>query len=65
MFKQNLNALNEQQQKDFYQAIPSRYPLGRLGEPCDVAQMALFLCSPLSSWVTGSIIAVDGGLTTQ
>ncbi len=65
MFKRNLNALNEKQQHDFYQAISSRYPLRRLGEPEDIAHMALFLCSPLASWVTGSIFAVDGGLTTQ
>ncbi len=65
MFKRNLSALNEKQQQDFYQAISTRYPLRRLGEPEDIAHMALFLCSPLSSWVTGSIFAVDGGLTTQ
>jgi len=65
MFKRNMKALTENQQQDFYQAISSRYPLQRLGQPYDIAHMALFLCSPLSSWVTGSIFAVDGGLTTQ
>ena len=34
---------------------------GRLGEPAEVAQVALFLCSPLAGWVTGQNIAVDGG----
>jgi NAD(P)-dependent dehydrogenase (short-subunit alcohol dehydrogenase family) len=38
------------------------HPLGRLGQPSDVAQVALFLASPLSSFVTGAMYAVDGGL---
>lgn len=38
-------------------------PLGRLGQPEDVAQMAVFLASEESSWLTGAAIALDGGLT--
>ena len=38
------------------------HPLGRLGQPNDVAQVALFLASPLASFVTGAMYAVDGGL---
>jgi len=37
------------------------HPLGRLGEPQDVAHMALFLISDQASWITGQAIAVDGG----
>lgn len=37
-------------------------PLGRLGQAEDIAQAALFLVSPASSWVTGKILGVDGGL---
>ncbi|MCI9888347.1 SDR family oxidoreductase [Micrococcales bacterium 31B] len=37
-------------------------PLGRLGSPDDVARAALFLASDLSSFVTGQVIGVDGGL---
>jgi len=37
------------------------HPLGRLGEPEDVAHMALFLISDQASWITGQAIAVDGG----
>ncbi|MBI4395426.1 MAG: SDR family oxidoreductase, partial [Candidatus Omnitrophica bacterium] len=39
-------------------------PLERLGEPEDVALLALFLASEESSYITGQVIAVDGGLTT-
>jgi NAD(P)-dependent dehydrogenase (short-subunit alcohol dehydrogenase family) len=37
------------------------HPLGRLGEPDDIAPMALFLISDQASWITGQAIAVDGG----
>jgi NAD(P)-dependent dehydrogenase (short-subunit alcohol dehydrogenase family) len=38
-------------------------PLGRLGRPEDVAEMAVFLASEESSWLTGSTIPLDGGVT--
>ena len=39
------------------------YPLGRIGEPQDIANAALFLVSPLSSWITGQVLSVSGGFT--
>jgi NAD(P)-dependent dehydrogenase (short-subunit alcohol dehydrogenase family) len=36
-------------------------PLGRLGEPADIAHAALFLASDLASWITGHTLVVDGG----
>jgi len=38
-------------------------PLGRIGEPADVAEMAVFLASEESSWLTGTAIPLDGGVT--
>lgn len=42
-------------------AMLKHTPLGRLGEPQDIANAALFLCSPASSWVSGQILTVSGG----
>src|SRR5205085_724292 len=38
-------------------------PLGRFGKPADVAEVAVFLASEESSWLTGTAIPLDGGLT--
>ncbi len=40
-------------------------PLGRLGYPEDIAQVALFLCSPAASWISGQILTVSGGGTQE
>lgn len=41
------------------------HPMGRLGQPEDIAHLALFLASEESSWVTGSAFPIDGGYTAQ
>ncbi|HIW45774.1 MAG TPA: SDR family oxidoreductase [Candidatus Yaniella excrementigallinarum] len=45
------------------QEVTEQYPLKSLGKPDDVAAAAAFLCSAASSWVTGHILTVDGGLS--
>jgi NAD(P)-dependent dehydrogenase (short-subunit alcohol dehydrogenase family) len=39
------------------------YPLGRVGEPEDIAAAVAFLASADAAWVTGTALVVDGGLT--
>lgn len=43
----------------------AKIPIGRMGEPSEMAGAALFLASPLSSYVYGQTLVVDGGLTLQ
>ena len=43
----------------------ARTPLGRLGEPEDIASAILFMTSPGASWITGQTLAVDGGYTVS
>jgi NAD(P)-dependent dehydrogenase (short-subunit alcohol dehydrogenase family) len=45
-------------------AIAAMHPLPRLGEPEDVAQVVALLAGPHSTWITGQVIAVDGGRST-
>jgi 3-oxoacyl-[acyl-carrier protein] reductase len=40
----------------------TRYPLGRIGQPQDVANLALFLASDESSFITGQLIELSGGI---
>ena len=46
------------------EASDKRHPLGRIGQPEDIAGATLFLLSEVSSWMTGQVLAVDGGLSS-
>lgn len=50
--------LNEEQKKQLLTNIP----LGRFGNPEEIANAALFLASPLSDYITGQVLTVDGGM---
>jgi gluconate 5-dehydrogenase len=49
--------------REFYNGLVSRIPLGRVGEPVDVAAATLFLASPAADFITGHVLMVDGGVT--
>jgi 3-oxoacyl-[acyl-carrier protein] reductase len=44
-----------------YGRILASIPFGRLGTPEEIAEVALFLASPAARWITGQVLAVDGG----
>jgi 3-oxoacyl-[acyl-carrier protein] reductase len=46
---------------DFQKQAEASTPLGRIGQPSDIAKVALFLASDESGWVTGERLAVAGG----
>jgi NAD(P)-dependent dehydrogenase (short-subunit alcohol dehydrogenase family) len=47
---------------EIFERLIRWYPLGRVGEPEDVAKAAVFLASDDASWITGEVLRVDGGL---
>jgi 3-oxoacyl-[acyl-carrier protein] reductase len=51
--------LSEEQRKKLTDLIP----MGRMGKPEDIAKVVGFLCSPEADYITGQVIAVDGGMT--
>jgi Tropinone reductase 1 len=50
---------------DYRQVVIGRTPMGRIGEPEEVAAAVAFLCLPAASYITGQCIAVDGGFSVN
>ena len=53
---------NEAERNAALEALAGVLPLRRIGEPTDYANLAMFLISPLSSYITGQAIVMDGGM---
>jgi NAD(P)-dependent dehydrogenase (short-subunit alcohol dehydrogenase family) len=54
---------NEERRQKRLQTLTNMHPIGRMGEPRDIADAILFLASDSSSFMTGSEVVVDGGVT--
>ena len=48
--------------KEMFERMEKANPLGRLGQPRDVADLALFLVSDMSSYITGEVVCISGGV---
>ncbi len=51
--------------KEYTGADATQQPAGRVGNPLDIANMVLYLCSDLAGFITGENICIDGGMTKQ
>ncbi|OGO31162.1 MAG: hypothetical protein A2Z29_03260 [Chloroflexi bacterium RBG_16_56_11] len=61
-FNEMFQGAPDKEKEDFFERLGKRVPMQRMGTPEDIAGVALFLASDLSSYVTGESICVGGGL---
>jgi glucose 1-dehydrogenase len=59
----NMNKNQREKDPGIWNFRKSKIPLKRAGNPIDIANMAIFLCSEQAEWITGVIVPVDGGLS--
>ncbi len=55
------NLRDGQAPEELLDALTRLHPIGRIGDPIDVARAVLFLCDPDNGFITGAMLAVDGG----
>ncbi|MDA7882065.1 SDR family oxidoreductase [Akkermansiaceae bacterium] len=53
----------EEERGEMFEKLSEYQPIGRMGKPAEIAELAAFLCSEKSSFITGSAYDIDGGCT--
>ena len=51
-------------EREMFEQLSRTQPIGRMGEPDEIAELALFLCSDAAAFITGSNVPIDGGFVT-
>ena len=51
-------------EKEMFEKLSRTQPIGRMGQPAEIAELALFLCSDAAGFITGSNYAIDGGFVS-
>lgn len=65
LLRYNLEQLSEEGKTNFHTMIKYIYPMGSIGTVEDIGAAAVFIASDQARWITGTILSVDGGLTTN